>query len=52
MHAEINLREREAVIMRGLDGLVAFQQGGIDADDVRNLIMVAQAIGIFAIAAQ
>jgi hypothetical protein len=52
MQTEINLREREAVIIRGLDGLVAFQQGGIDADDVRNLIMLAQAIGIFAIAAQ
>jgi hypothetical protein len=52
MLAEVNLREREAVIMRGLDGLVAFQQGGIDANDVRNLIMLAQAFGIFAIAAQ
>jgi hypothetical protein len=52
MQTEVNLREREAVIIRGLDGLVAFQQGGIDADDVRNLIMLAQAFGIFAIAAQ
>ena len=50
--AEINLREREAVILRGLDGLVAFHQGGIDADDVRNLIMIAQAFGIIAIAAK
>jgi hypothetical protein len=50
--AEINLREREAVILRGLDGLVAFHQGGIDADDVRNLIMLAQAFGIIAIAAK
>jgi len=52
MLAEINLREREAVIIRGLDGLVAFQQGGIDANDVRNLILLAQAFGIFAIAAE
>ena len=52
MLTEVKLREREAVIMRGLDGLVAFQQGGIDANDVRNLIMLAQAFGIFAIAAQ
>jgi hypothetical protein len=50
--AEVNLREREAVIARGLEGLVAFNKGGIDADDVRNLIGVAQAIGIFVIAAQ
>jgi hypothetical protein len=48
--AEINLREREAVIVRGLEGLVAFHEGGIDADDLRNLIGVAQAVGIFAIA--
>jgi len=31
---------------------VAFQEGGIDAEDVRNLIGVAQAIGIFLIAAK
>jgi hypothetical protein len=49
--ADIALREREAVIVRGLDGLVAFHEGGIDAEDVANLIRVAQAIGIFAIAA-
>jgi hypothetical protein len=49
---EVNLREREAVILRGLDGLVAFHQGGIDANDVRNLIILAQAFGIFAIAAE
>jgi hypothetical protein len=52
MLTEVNLREREAVIMRGLDGLVAFQQGGIDANDVRNLILLAQAFGIFAIYAE
>ncbi len=49
--ADVALREREAVIGRGLEGLVAFHEGGIDADDVRNLIGVAQAVGIFAIAA-
>jgi hypothetical protein len=50
-NAEIALREREAVISRGLQGLVAFHEGGIDAQDVNNLLQVAQAIGIFAIAA-
>lgn len=49
---EINLREREAIILRGLDGLVAFHQGGIDSSDVRNLIMLAQAFSVFAIAAK
>lgn len=51
MLTEVNLREREAVIMRGLDGLVAFHEGGIDANDVRNLILLAQTFGIFWIAA-
>lgn len=50
--AALNLREREAVIFRGLEGLVAFHKGGIDAEDVNNLIGVAQAIGIFAIASK
>lgn len=52
VRADIALREREAVIVRGLEGLVAFHEGGIDAEDVRNIIGVAQAVGIFAIAAK
>jgi hypothetical protein len=49
---EVNLRERELVIVRGLDGLVAFHHGGIDAGDIRNLILLAQTFGVIAIAAK
>lgn len=46
----VQVLEREAAISRGLDGLVAFHQGGIDENDVRNIIAIAQAIGVFVIA--
>jgi hypothetical protein len=45
-----NLHEREAVISRGLEGLVAFHRGGISKEDVANIMRLAQAVGIFAIA--
>lgn len=48
--AEANLNEREAVILRGLEGLVAFYQGGITPDDINAVIGLAQSIGIFVIA--
>ena len=44
--AAANLAEREAVIGRGLEGLVAFHQGGINQDDVGNVIGIAQAAGL------
>jgi hypothetical protein len=50
--AAVNLREREAVIGRGLQGLVAFHEGGIDKQDVTNLIGIAQTVGLFNIAAK
>jgi hypothetical protein len=46
----VNLHEREAVISRGLEGLVAFHRGGISSDDVANILRLAQAVGLFAIA--
>ncbi len=49
--AEIKLREREAVILRGLEGLVAFYKGGIDSQDIDGLIGLGQTIGISVIAA-
>ncbi len=48
--SEANLREREAVILRGLQGLVAFHQGGITSEDIANIIRIAQTAGIFYIA--
>lgn len=48
--ARVQVLEREAVISRGLDGLVAFHKGGIDENDVRNIIAIAQAIGVSVIA--
>jgi hypothetical protein len=41
---------REAVIGRGLDGLVAFHAGGITPEDFSRIIGIAQTIGIFIIA--
>lgn len=50
--AAANLQEREAVISRGLEGLVAFHQGGISSEDVSRVIGIAQAIGIAVIAGE
>jgi hypothetical protein len=47
--AAVNLSEREAVIGRGMEGLVAFHQGGLNDNDVKSIIGVAQAAGLFAI---
>lgn len=40
--SEAYLKEREAVIGRGLEGLAAFHQGGISSEDVQGLIGLAQ----------
>lgn len=48
--AAVILEEREAVIRRGLEGLVAFHDSGISREDIRTLIDIAQMAGIFAIA--
>ncbi len=48
--ARVQVLEREAAISRGLDGLLVFHQGGINENDVRNIIAIAQAIGVFVIA--
>ena len=42
--------EREAVIGRGLEGLVAFHAGGITSEDLGRILGIAQTIGIFIIA--
>ena len=44
------LKEREAVLGRGLEGLVAFHEGGINAEDIRGLIGLAQFAALLAIA--
>ena len=48
--AVARLKEREAVIGRGLSGLVAFHSNGISREDISHIIGIAQAIGIFRIA--
>lgn len=49
--AEGRLRERQAVIQRGFEGLVAFHDGGIASDDIRTIVGLAQTAGVFLIAA-
>ena len=49
--AQVNAREREAVIGRGLEGLVAYHSGGLTAEDVANLLRAAQTAGLAAIGA-
>lgn len=46
----VGFAEREAIIGRGLEGLVAFHSGGVTTEDVARLIGIAQTIGIFVIA--
>ncbi len=48
--AEAALKEREAVLSRGFEGLVAFHESGINAEDIRGLIGLAQFAGLLAIA--
>ncbi len=50
VRAEAALKGREALISRGLEGLVAFHKNGITADDMRSLIGLAQFAGLLAIA--
>lgn len=46
----VRFGEREAVVGRGLEGLVAFHTGGITSEDLGRIIGIAQTIGIFVIA--
>ena len=48
--SEAYLKEREAVINRGLEGLVAFHRGGIASEDVQALIGLAQTAALLVIA--
>ena len=48
--AEAILKEREAVIARGLEGLVGFHKGGITAADMQSIIGLAQFVGLLVIA--
>ncbi len=48
--ARVQVLEREAAITRGISGLLEFYQGGINENDIRNIIAIAQAIGVAVIA--
>jgi hypothetical protein len=49
-NSRVNITERESLISRGLEGLLEFHQSGIDENDVKNIIALAQTIGVAVIA--
>lgn len=44
--AQVNAGEREAFILRGLESLNRYHQGGITSEEIANLLRAAQAAGI------
>ncbi len=49
--SKINEQEREALLLRGLESLNAYHQGGITSEEIANLIRTAEAAGVGVIGA-
>lgn len=49
--SEVGDRAWQALVASGLDGLVAYHEGGITDEDIANLIRLAQGVALFIIAA-